>query len=148
MNASSLQRLHYLCDHIPPLLRNIPDEEFSFKPRPEKWSKSQILGHLIDSAANNHQRFIRVQYEEMPTLVYDQNKWNALSHYDKKSSAELIAFWTLYNKHLGLIVQHIPEEHLERRCYSGEREPVTLRWLIDDYVRHLEHHLHQLVDYR
>ncbi|HEU4633257.1 MAG TPA: DinB family protein [Flavisolibacter sp.] len=147
MNGSSLQRLDYLCNNIPPLLHHLPEEEFSFQPAPEKWSKKQILGHLIDSAANNHQRFIRVQYEEMPTLFYDQNKWNALSHYNQKSTAELIEFWTLYNKHLVHIIQNMAAENLERKCKTGEREPVTLRWLIDDYVKHLEHHLHQLVDY-
>jgi hypothetical protein len=148
MSQASLQRLQYLCNIVPPLLHSIDEKDFSFKPRPEKWSKKQILGHLIDSAANNHQRFIRVQYEERPRILYDQNKWNALSHYNQKNSEELIRFWTLYNRHLAHIIQNIPPEHQERKCDSGEAEPVTLGWLIDDYVKHLEHHLHQIVEYK
>jgi hypothetical protein len=147
MNHSFLQRLHYLCDVIPSLLYKTSEEDFSFKPKPEKWSKKEILGHLIDSAANNHQRFIRVQFEEVPTIFYDQNKWNALSHYNEMGSEQLIQFWTLYNKHLLHILQHIPEENLERKCNTGEPAPVSLQWLIEDYVKHLEHHLHQIVQY-
>lgn len=147
MNQVSIHRLQYLCDNIPPVLRNIPEEDFSRKPKPEKWSKKQILGHLIDSAANNHQRFIRVQYEEMPAIVYNQNKWNELSHYNEKDSDQLIQLWTLYNQHLLYIIQNIPEKNLERKCNCGEPAPVTLQWLIDDYVKHLEHHLHQIIEY-
>ena len=147
MSFPSFQRLSHLCEMIPPLLHQIPEEEFSFKPGPEKWSRKEILGHLVDSAANNHQRFIRAQYEEMPTIIYDQNKWNALSHYNQQNTDELIGFWTLYNKHLLHIIQHIPEGSLERRCHCGGPAPLTLQWLIDDYVKHLEHHLHQIVAY-
>ena len=147
MTSPSLQRLQYLCEMIPTLLAGIPEEDFSFKPKPEKWSKKEILGHLIDSATNNHQRFIRAQYEEVPTIFYDQNKWNELSHYNEKNSEQLVRFWTVYNQHLLHIIQNIPEESLSRQCNSGDGTPMTLEWLIDDYVKHLEHHLHQIVVY-
>jgi len=132
---------------LPPRLTLIKEEDFSDKPAPHKWSKKQILGHLIDSATNNHQRFIRVQFEQTPTIVYKQNEWNALSYYQQLDSVQLIQFWTLYNKQLIHIIRHIPEQNLQKECNAGGQAPVTLEWLINDYVAHLEHHLHQIVDY-
>src|SRR6476620_6731085 len=100
MIKSSLERLRHLCVMLPPLLLDMKDEEFSFKSSPAKWSKKQIIGHLVDSAANNHQRFVRVQFEETPTIVYDQNKWNSHSYYQDMDSKTLIHFWAAYNGHL------------------------------------------------
>ena len=147
MISSSIQRLQYLTEMLPPRLTLIKEEDFSDKPAPHKWSKKQILGHLIDSATNNHQRFIRVQFEQTPTIVYKQNEWNALSYYQQLDSGQLIQFWTLYNKQLIHIIRHIPEQNLQKECNAGGQAPVTLEWLINDYVAHLEHHLHQIVDY-
>jgi hypothetical protein len=70
----SINRLQDLLDVVPAKLSRIKDTDFVYKPAPDKWSKKEILGHLIDSAANNHQRFIRAQYENIPTIVYDPNK--------------------------------------------------------------------------
>ena len=147
MVAASVERLKQLCILIPPLLSRIGEEDFVFKPEPQKWSKKEILGHLIDSAANNHQRFIRVQFEEIPFIRYDQNLWNQLTHYQEKNTEELIRFWALYNQHLAHLISFIPEEHLQKLPRAGRPEPVTLEWLIDDYVSHLEHHLRQIVAY-
>jgi len=148
MTDTAVQRFEYLLNIMPSKLSALQEEDFSLKPSPEKWSKKEILGHLIDSAANNHQRFIRVQFEEEPAIRYNQNQWNALSHYNQKNTEELIRFWTSYNRHLIHIIQHIPEKNLERKCDTGEPSgPVTLQWLINDYVQHMEHHLHQMVEY-
>ena len=147
MIKSSIQRLKYLCDVIPDLLHNIPENEFTQKSSPEKWSKKEILGHLIDSATNNHQRFVRVQFEDIPTIIYDQVNWNASSRYNNIESSHLIEFWKLYNRHLLEIIRQIPDDFLNRKCDIGKDEPVTLHWLIDDYVRHIEHHLRQVVEY-
>ena len=144
----SVQRLQHLLQEIPPLLQQVREGEFSFKPSPQKWSKKEILGHLVDSAANNHQRFIRVQYEERPSLRYNQDQWNSLSHYNEKNTPELIQFWVLYNQHLLHILRNLRADSLKKECDAGGTHPVTLEWLIDDYVQHLEHHLHQLVTYR
>ncbi|MBC9928869.1 DinB family protein [Chitinophaga qingshengii] len=147
MIADSLQRWEYLCDTIPALLNNIPEEEFSFKPLPAKWSKKEILGHLIDSAANNHQRFVRVQFEETPRIGYQQNEWNHYSYHQQQSGRQLIDSWLAYNRLLLGIAGHIPEALLQRTCYAGGTEPVTLDFVIRDYVTHLEHHLRQLTIY-
>ncbi|WP_212004076.1 DinB family protein [Chitinophaga sp. HK235] len=147
MISASLQRWEYLCNTIPPLLTAISEEDFSFKPLPSKWSKKEILGHLIDSAANNHQRFVRIQFEETPTITYNQNEWNKHSYHQQAHSKQLIDSWTAFNRLLLGIAQHIPEQLLQRTCNTGKPEPVTLAYLINDYVVHLEHHLRQLVSY-
>ena len=140
-------RLQFLCQNIPDLLYNIPEQEFCYKPVSDKWSKKEILGHLIDSAANNHQRFIRVQFENVPDITYDQNNWNKYSHHNSIDAEHLILFWKLYNQHLLQLIKHIPQKSLDRECKIGEMNNVTLHQLVEDYVVHLEHHLHQLTKY-
>lgn len=139
-----LHRLQYLINTIPDKLRNIPETDFSYKLAPEKWSKKEIIGHLIDSATNNHHRFVRVQFEDVPHITYDQNKWNAASRYQDMKSNHVIDFWAHYNQHLIKVVQRIPEADLQRECNTGGVENVTLQWLIEDYVNHMEHHLKQI----
>jgi hypothetical protein len=148
MIAEPTKRLQYLCDVIPVLLVNIPEEDLSRKPAPGKWSKKEILGHLIDSATNNHQRFVRAQFENIPTITYDQNNWNSCSHYNEISGKHLILFWAIYNRHLVELIKRIPPEHLTKECNTGYETNYTIEWLIDDYVRHLEHHLKQITEYK
>jgi hypothetical protein len=148
MTEKPIQRLQYLCTTIPPLLSKIKEDNFSSKPSSDKWSKKEILGHLIDSATNNHQRFVRVQFEHVPTISYDQIKWNSHTHYNQIDSKHLISFWAAYNLHLVELIKLIPKDNLTRECNIGRDTPVTLQWLIDDYVRHLEHHLKQIVEYK
>jgi hypothetical protein len=142
-----ISRLQYLCEIIPPLLKEIPERDFSFKPSAIKWSKKEILGHLIDSATNNHQRFVRVQFEDVPLITYDQDNWNNHSHHGQVDSGHLIKFWQLYNQHLVELIKLISEKSLSRECNIGKEKNVTLQWLIEDYIRHLEHHLKQIVNY-
>lgn len=147
MKREAANRLKELLNIIPDKIRQIKQEDFVFKTHPDKWSKKQILGHLIDSAANNHQRFIRIQYEDIPTIRYEQNKWCELNHYHDLHSEHVINLWTIFNHHILEVVNRIPDENLERMGNTGLEEPVTLRFLIDDYVDHLEHHLRQIVSY-
>jgi hypothetical protein len=147
MITPAVQRLAHLITIIPPKLQLMDETLFRFKPSQDKWSKQEILGHLIDSATNNHHRFVRVQYEDVPRITYDQNKWNELSKYNTIDTKHLIRFWTLYNQHLVELIKRIPDENLLRECNTGGDKTVTLQWLIDDYVRHLEHHLRQLAEY-
>jgi len=123
---------------------NITEEEWSFKSAPEKWSKKEILGHLIDSAANNHQRFVRLQFEVLPAIVYDQNKWAEAQNCVNAPTENLIGLFTFYNKHLAYVLSQIPEEHYNKECDVKHEQPVTLRWLAEDYVRHMRHHLNKI----
>jgi hypothetical protein len=148
MIADAVNRLQYLCKIIPPLLTQISQEDFSHKPSPEKWSKKEILGHLIDSATNNHQRFIRCQFENVPSISYDQNTWNTCSHHNRIDGKHLIKFWTLYNLHIIELMKQIPEEDLKKECNTGGENNVTIEWLFNDYVKHHEHHLRQIIEYK
>lgn len=148
MIITSVNRLSYLLETIPMLLLVISEEEFSRKINLKKWSKKEILGHLIDSATNNHHRFIRTQYQNVPTIIYDQNKWIELNHYQQLNSKHVIQLWTIYNQHLLDVIKQIPQENLLRECNVGNEKNATLHFLIDDYVNHLEHHLQQIVTYK
>lgn len=138
-------RLTYLCDIIPAKLQDLPREEISAKPGAGKWSKLEILGHLIDSAANNHQRFIRTQFEDLPTIFYDQDNWVAYNHYNELDIKNLAELWSLYNKHLAEVIKRVPQSKLSRQCRMRDGRLVSLEWLISDYVQHMEHHLRQIL---
>src|SRR6185437_1124142 len=143
---ASVSRMQYLVDTIPTLLRQIPEQEFSQKPAPDKWSKKEILGHLVDSATNNHQRFIRIQYQDKPGIYYDQNEWVSFSDYNSIKKNQLIDFWANYNSHLVHVIKNIPSANLSKtgivRVLSEEK---PLHFFINDYVAHMEHHLRQII---
>ena len=116
-------------------------------PAPGKWSRKEIIGHLIDSASNNHQRFVRVQQTDGLALPgYEQEHWVAAQNYRHEAWADLLAFWRGYNLHLAHVIAAIPADKLEHRCSIDGDEPVTLRFIAEDYVQHLQHHLGQMVD--
>lgn len=146
MIESAIDRLIYLVDKLPGVLNGIQEDEMSAKPSPGKWSKKEIIGHLIDSATNNHHRFVRCQFENMPESRYNQDKWNEFSYYQQMDSRHLIDLWTNYNKHLVEITKHIHPDNLTRQVRLGDTD-FTLQFLINDYVEHMEHHLRQVVDY-
>jgi DinB superfamily len=146
MTQNAINRLEYLCNTIPELLTSIEDTAFNEKITQDKWSKKEILGHLIDSAANNHQRFVRGQFEENPKIVYDQKNWNKYNFYQQIKKQQIITFWTVYNRQIVELIKLIPNENLQLKCLVGD-ELMTLDFLINDYVEHLEHHLRQIVSY-
>ena len=146
MIDNAIKRLENLCEVIPQLLAAIDEQSFSLKANPGKWSKKEIIGHLIDSATNNHQRFVRGQFENRPAIRYDQNKWNEFGFYQQISGQQIISFWAAYNRQLIELIKRIPKENLQLECLVGDKL-LTLDFLINDYVEHLEHHLRQVVSY-
>src|SRR5215471_19031784 len=102
-----------------PQLRNVPEDEFSYKPDPAKWSKKEILGHLVDSAQNNIRRFIVGQYETKPHIVYYQDQWVALQNYQHYSTHELIRLWQLLNQHICIVLDKMPKENYGKLCNTG-----------------------------
>ena len=126
------------------LLKAIPESEMSVKPSPSRWSKKEIIGHMVDSAQNNIRRFIVAQYEQEPKIAYKQDTWVAASGYQHYDLHELIQLWFLINKHLCSIIKNMPEEMMERLCITEDAH--TLKWLAEDYLKHLRHHTHQVLN--
>jgi len=147
MIEPSIDRLKFLCKTIPQILTTIDTEEFSKRVKQDKWSKKEIIGHLIDSATNNHHRFVRGQFEINPTVIYNQNNWNTHNHYDKIAIKQIISFWTIYNKQILELIINIPKEKLKNTIDVGNEVDLTIEFLFIDYVSHLEHHLRQVIDY-
>jgi hypothetical protein len=143
-------------DEALPWLRAIGESQSARPPAPGKWCAREIIGHLIDSAVNNHARFVRAQIEShLDFPGYEQEDWVRLQRYAETPWTELLALWTAYNSQLARIIEAIPDAvALERRSrHSLDRiasrevpatEPTTLGYLIEDYVWHLRHHLEQV----
>ncbi len=135
-----------ILDESPKKLLKYSEDEASKKPAPDKWSKKEILGHLIDSAANNHQRFVRMQMENSLKLPgYEQEQWVSIQHYNTVSWNELIRLWEAYNLHLLHILWNIKPAKLPNTATIGNHNEMTLEFIIEDYVGHLKHHLNQII---
>ncbi len=112
------------------------------KPTPDRWSIAEVIGHMIDSACNNHQRFVRAQEVDALTFPkYDQNVWVARASYDQADWHELVDLWHLYNLQLARVIANIPVDQLETPCTITPYETCTLGFLVTDYLDHLNHHL-------
>jgi hypothetical protein len=144
-----------LSDAAPRLLAI--SEQQSEVPRAEdKWSAKQVIGHLIDSATNNHQRFVRAQFtDELIFLGYEQNEWVRVEHFQEEPWRDLIQLWRLYNQHILHIMKYAPEDtrtklrqrhnlHQLASEQIKEDEPVTLEFFMRDYVDHMKKHLKQI----
>lgn len=126
----------------------LPEVEFSAKSVPEKWSKKEIVGHLIDSAQNNLRRFIVTQYESTPPhIVYDQDFWVKSNDYQSMTSMDVIVLWMLVNYRICVVLDNMPEVNYSKQCNTGKgnEQLYTLEWLAQDYVKHLKHHINQIV---
>ena len=126
-------------------LAAMPEPVYEAKPKPDKWSKKEILGHLVDSAQNNIRRFIVAQYEDGPTIGYAQDAWVACSGYQAYPTEDLVTLWTLLNRHIVIILRQMSPEAAQRMCSMGG-QPQNLEWVAADYCNHLLHHLHQILD--
>jgi hypothetical protein len=109
------------------------------------WSRRQVMGHLIDSASNNHQRFVRASLgDSLDFPGYDQNGWARVQAAEEADWPLLVALWANYNRYLAHVIAHVPPAKLEVPCRIGGDEPVTLKFLAEDYLRHLLHHLNHI----
>jgi hypothetical protein len=114
-------------------------------PAPGKWSKKEILGHLIDSASNNHQRFVRALLSEEPVFPgYAQNDWVRGQGYADEEWQGIVDLWSALNRHIAHLVARIPPAKMQTQCRVGDSAPMTLEALITDYILHMTHHLEQL----
>lgn len=155
MNEIASQ-LVYIVDAAAQQLQAVPEARLAATPGGEGWSPRQVLGHLIDSAANNHPRFVRARF--MDDLVfpgYDQEQWVQAQYYEEEPWLELVELWRAYNRHLAHVITHIPQAVLARPRHPHSLDkiawktvpagqPVTLAYLVSDYIGHLLAHLEQL----
>lgn len=127
-------------------LNKVPFEEWALKPDSDRWSKKEILGHLIDSAMTNLRRLVVTQYQVNTKIMYRQNEWVSFQHYQEANIHELIQLWKLLNLQYHRTASAIPDADLELTCDTGNIEPQlrTLGFLIEDYWGHQQHHLRQL----
>jgi hypothetical protein len=109
------------------------------------WTRKQIIGHMLDSAANNRQRFVRAAIHGSYTGPdYAQSAWVDAHGYESQPWATLLEWWRVEHEILAAVVDRIPEERFESICIVGDHEPVTLRFVVEDYFRHQRWHLAQL----
>ncbi|MFL5752960.1 MAG: DinB family protein [Bacteroidia bacterium] len=137
-------------------LSKIADAEASVRPAPGKWSGKEIIGHLIDSAIINQQRFVRAQFQhDLVFYGYDQDKFVEMQHYNELSWISLLQMWRLLNLHIAWVMEVTPSEIRQRRIEKHSldkiawhavppEEATSLEYFMTDYVRHMKHHLAQV----
>jgi hypothetical protein len=142
----TVKELQSIVQQFSSRLNLLSEEEFSMKPSPSKWSKKEIIGHLIDSAHNNLRRFIVGQYDDTPVIVYDQDFWNKANDYQQMNKDEIIALWKLMNNRVGAVLLAMPASAMSRQLNTSKDsiQVHTLEWLAVDYVKHMKHHLNQV----
>jgi len=126
------------------LLHEVDDKKASIKRSASKWSCKEILGHLVDSAQNNLRRFIVAQYEANPKITYRQDEWVRINNYQGSKLDDLVQLWYLTNRQIITVLRTSDEKEGEKTCQTEEIH--TINWLAADYIRHLRHHLHQVLD--
>ena len=121
----------------------ISEEDWNEKLSDEKWSKKEILGHLCDSAFTNVRRFVVTQYKENENISYDQNFWVKAQNYQNTPILDIINLWKYLNLQIVNVVENIPDELLDNvyNTTISEKQSFTLRFVIDDYISHMNHHL-------
>ena len=137
-------------------LRAVSERDAERRPAAGKWCAKEIVGHLIDSASNNHQRFVRARWQE--DLVfhgYEQDAWVLVQQYASAPWGELLDLWLAYNLHLARVMRAMPEavrlrphtrHNLDQLAWKpvAYGEPATLDYFMQDYVDHLHHHVRQI----
>ena len=139
--AELSERLSAVLRGAMPWLLTLSEAEASVPERAGKWSAKQVIGHLIDSAVNNLGRIVRMQIEEGQNLQgYEQMAWVSLQHYAEREWPQVLGLWFALNEQVAWMVGHIEKARLANQG-RVEGDTVTLGFLIEDYVAHMEHHL-------
>lgn len=126
-------------------LKLISEETAAAKPSANQWSMKELLGHLLDSASNNHQRFVRLQiFDSIEFPFYQQEEFVRVNHYQDQTWDVLLNFWKFYNLHLVHLVENLDETKLKNTWITPDNERLSLGHIIEDYLRHLKHHLAQI----
>ena len=136
------ERLRTIVQRESERLRSLGGPSLSARPAPGKWCAKEILGHLVDSAANNHQRFVRAALEGgLAFPGYAQDGWVSVQRWAEQDWLVIVELWCALNRHLANLLGGLPAGALSAPCRIGGKPAVPLAAVADDYVRHLEHHL-------
>ena len=131
---------------VPVRIALMNEEALHYKRLPHKWSKKEILGHLIDSAINNLPRFTNIPQAESPYQVqpYKQAELVIANDYQHQPLVHLLQFWSSLNRQIASVMEKIPETKFGKKVVTPEGNKVSFRWLMEDYVEHMEYHLAQI----
>jgi hypothetical protein len=148
-----MENVNQVADHLRqvvalalPRLQQLDEVAANTAPQPGKWCPKEILGHLIDSAANNHHKFVRTLAQPHLDFVgYAQDFWVAAQHYQQAPWGQLLGLWQAYNLHLAWVVQNTDAAALAHTISIAGAGPFRLGFIMADYVEHLKHHLRQIV---
>lgn len=138
--AAALQEV---IDRYSKLFQGIGDATAGIVLAQDKWSLKQILGHLIDSASNNHQRILRLKQDsELHFPDYEAFSWLDASDYNSFTFSHLTQMFVLYNRHLAQLIVGLPENVLSNQWIVtwGDVGSINLKDLVIHYVDHLETH--------
>lgn len=145
MPASIQMRFEREINQAETRLRSVSEEASRIAIRPGAWTRKQVLGHLIDSALNNHQRFVRAALQdEYRGPTYDQEAWVRMHGYDAIPWRVLVDLWLSHNQLLTRAVALVPATKYDVACYIGDNPAMSLLDLMEDYLRHMLHHLDQI----
>ncbi len=137
--------LRSLLENVPGRLAEFSNTRARVKSSPSAWSPKEELGHLLDSAANNHQRIVRAQLEDNPAMPgYEQAAWVRLHGYQQREWSELIELWSALNRQLLAAADAVPDSSWSRTCTVAGSEPLTLKFIFEDYIDHMMHHLRHI----
>ena len=143
MQTTANQLKTFIDQHVE-ALKLLPESDMVFKPAPGKWSKKEIIGHLIDSAQSNIRRFVIAQYEDSPSIVYYQDKWVTIVNYQQWNTNDLVNLWYLLNIQAAEILKNTSVEIAQRKCKTQDVH--SIEWLAADYIKHLRHHIHLVLE--
>ena len=155
--TSAASELRQLLERSGLLLRSLEPAATTKHPLPGKWSPREIIGHLVDSASNNHQRFVRANLQDDLIFPgYEQDSWVALQRYQSVDWLELVTLWESFNRHIAHVMDAIPDTvrnrpHRKHNLHEiawqtvPASQPTTLDYFLHDYVAHMRHHLRQIL---
>ena len=128
------------------ILLSLTEDKFNSTPTGMIWTRKEVLGHLIDSASNNHHRFIKIQDDETSfnIIPYTQDDWVKRNNYANQSSDTLITLWYYYNTHLAHAIRNIPEHVFDKKCILKDNSTTDFEFIVSDYIKHLNHHLEEI----